>query len=59
MIGWLLLLLIVVAATAIWPVGRWALSGDGKASVMGFYVSVVAGAVMLMEMSTVLPGGTF
>ena len=46
MIGWVYLLLIVATGTAIWPVGRWALSGDGKASVMGFYISVVAAAVM-------------
>ena len=49
MTGWLLLVIIVAAATAIWPVGRWALSGDGKASVMGFWVSVVAAVIAWVD----------
>jgi len=35
---------IVVAATAIWPIGRWATSRNGSAAVMGFWISLFCGA---------------
>lgn len=38
--SWLLLLLIVLLGTAIWPLGRWALKADGEPVVVGFWVSL-------------------
>lgn len=45
MITWLVLFLIVAAATALWPIGRWALAGHGKPAAMGFWASVTAAAL--------------
>ncbi|MEI6972144.1 MAG: DMT family transporter [bacterium] len=39
---WILLVLIVLAATAIWPVGRWALKDNGEPGVVGFWVALTA-----------------
>jgi len=44
-IGWLLLPFIVATATVLWPIGRWALAGDGKPAVMGFWVSITTAAI--------------
>jgi len=44
-IDWLLLLFIVAVATVLWPIGRWALAGDGKPAAMGFWVSVTTAAI--------------
>lgn len=48
----LLLTIIVLAATAIWPLGRWAMEGEGEPVVVGFWVSmtvaVICGAAALM-----------
>lgn len=43
--GWLLLVPIVIASTAIWPVGRWALRDDGDPAVVGFWVSLTVATV--------------
>jgi drug/metabolite transporter (DMT)-like permease len=43
--GWLLLIIIVLAATAIWPVGRWALKDNGDPGVVGFWVSLTVAVV--------------
>ena len=43
--GWILLIIIVLAATAIWPVGRWALKDNGEPGVVGFWVALTAAAV--------------
>lgn len=45
MIDWLLLLFIVATATVLWPIGRWALAGDGKPAVMGFWVSITTAVI--------------
>jgi len=51
--SWLLLLLIVLAGTAIWPLGRWALKGDGEPVVVGFWVSLtVAGTCVVGTLLT-------
>jgi len=43
--SWIALCIIVLFGTAIWPLGRWALRGDGEPIVVGFWVSLtVAGA---------------
>jgi len=42
--AWLIMMGIVVAGTAIWPVGRWATSRNGSAAVMGFWISLFCGA---------------
>jgi drug/metabolite transporter (DMT)-like permease len=46
--GWLLLTLAVAASTVLWPVGRWGLHGNGRATVMGFWISVTMGAVSVI-----------
>jgi len=38
--SWLLLFTIVLLGTSIWPLGRWALRGDGEPIVVGFWVSL-------------------
>jgi drug/metabolite transporter (DMT)-like permease len=38
--AWMLLIVIVLAATAIWPLGRWALKDNGEPGVVGFWVSL-------------------
>ena len=43
--GWYLLLIIVAAGTAIWPVGKWALKDDGEPGVVGFWVSLTVGGL--------------
>ncbi|MBM4084776.1 MAG: hypothetical protein FJ272_08310 [Planctomycetes bacterium] len=42
--SWLLLTTIVLAATAIWPLGRWALKDNGEPGVVGFWVSLTVAA---------------
>jgi len=42
--NWLLLIIIVLMGTAIWPLGRWALKADGEPSVVGFWVSLTVAA---------------
>jgi len=46
--GWLLLILAVIGSTILWPVGRWGLQGDGRATVMGFWISLTMGTVSLI-----------
>jgi len=43
--SWLLLIIIVLAATAIWPVGRWTLKDGGEPGVAGFWVSLTVALV--------------
>jgi drug/metabolite transporter (DMT)-like permease len=38
--SWFLLIIIVLAATAIWPLGRWAMKDSGEPGVVGFWVSL-------------------
>lgn len=45
MMGWMLLIVIVLAATAIWPLGRWALGDNGAPGVVGFWVSLTMASV--------------
>lgn len=40
MMGWILLIIIVLAGTGIWPLGRWALKDSGEPGVVGFCVSL-------------------
>jgi drug/metabolite transporter (DMT)-like permease len=46
--GWLLLIAAVIGSTVLWPVGRWGLQGDGRATVMGFWISLTMGLVSLI-----------
>jgi drug/metabolite transporter (DMT)-like permease len=41
--GWSLLVIVVAASTAIWPIGRWALKDNGESAVVGFWVSLTVG----------------
>jgi drug/metabolite transporter (DMT)-like permease len=43
--GWSLLAIVVLASTAIWPVGRWALKEEGESAVVGFWVSLTVAVV--------------
>jgi drug/metabolite transporter (DMT)-like permease len=43
--GWILLIIIVLAGTGIWPVGRWALKDDAEPGVVGFWVALTAAVV--------------
>ena len=43
--SWLLLSIVVLAATAIWPVGRWTLKDGGEPGVAGFWVSLTVALV--------------
>jgi len=43
--GWIILGVIVLAGTAIWPLGRWALKGDAEPGVVGFWVSLMVAVV--------------
>jgi drug/metabolite transporter (DMT)-like permease len=43
--GWILLIMIVLAATAIWPVGRWTLKDNAQPGVVGFWVALTAAVV--------------
>jgi drug/metabolite transporter (DMT)-like permease len=45
--AWMLLMTAVAASTVLWPVGRWGLRGDGRATVMGFWISLTMGTVSL------------
>jgi drug/metabolite transporter (DMT)-like permease len=38
--SWIILCIIVLAATAIWPLGRWALKDNGEPVAVGFWVSL-------------------
>jgi len=38
--SWLLLFIMVLLGTSIWPLGRWALKADGEPIVVGFWVSL-------------------
>jgi drug/metabolite transporter (DMT)-like permease len=38
--AWTILCIIVIAATAIWPLGRWTLKNSGEPGVVGFWVSL-------------------
>lgn len=38
--SWIILCIIVLAATAIWPLGRWALKNNAEPGVVGFWVSL-------------------
>jgi len=38
--SWFLLIIIVLAATAIWPLGRWAMKDKGEPGIVGFWVSL-------------------
>jgi len=42
--SWLLLLVIVLLGTSVWPLGRWALKADGEPIVVGFWVSLTVAA---------------
>lgn len=43
--GWIILCIIVLAATAIWPLGRWTLKDTGEPGVAGFWVSLTVALV--------------
>ena len=43
--GWSLLIIIVIIATAIWPMGRWALKDNGDTVATGFWVSLTVAFV--------------
>jgi drug/metabolite transporter (DMT)-like permease len=43
--SWLLLIIIVLAGTSIWPLGRWALKDNAEPGVVGFWVSLTVAAV--------------
>ena len=43
--NWLLLVVIVLGGTAIWPLGRWALGNDGEPGVVGFWVSLTVAMI--------------
>ena len=43
--GWVLLVIIVLAATAIWPLGKWALQDNREPGVVGFWVSLTVAVV--------------
>ena len=38
--GWIILCIVVLAGTLIWPVGRWALKDGAEPGVVGFWVSL-------------------
>jgi drug/metabolite transporter (DMT)-like permease len=42
--SWFILNVLVLAGTAIWPLGRWALKDDAEPCVVGFWVSLTAAA---------------
>jgi len=42
--AWLLLFIIVLLGTSIWPLGRWALKDGGEPGVVGFWVSLTVAA---------------
>jgi len=43
--SWIILCIIVLAATAIWPLGRWALKDNGEPVAVGFWVSLTIALV--------------
>lgn len=43
--GWLLLAIVVIAATAIWPLGRWTLGTNGDSAATGFWVSLTVAGI--------------
>lgn len=43
--GWIILCILVLTGTAIWPLGRWAMKDSGEPAVVGFWVSLTV-AVM-------------
>ena len=43
MADFLLLTFLISITTAIWPVGRWGIKGEGSGAVMGFWTSLTAG----------------
>ncbi len=43
--SWFLLIIIVLAATSIWPLGRWALKDGAEPGIVGFWVSLTVAAV--------------
>jgi drug/metabolite transporter (DMT)-like permease len=51
---WLLLVLIVLIATAIWPLGRWAMRDTGDPEVVGFWASLTI--ALLCATGTVATG---
>lgn len=38
--GWIILCILVLFGTAIWPLGRWAMKDSGEPAVVGFWVSL-------------------
>jgi drug/metabolite transporter (DMT)-like permease len=46
--SWFLLIIIVLAATAIWPLGRWALKDNGEPVAVGFWVSLTIALVCVI-----------
>ena len=46
--GWILLIVIVLAGTAIWPLGRWALKDDAEPGVVGFWASLTVAVVCVV-----------
>lgn len=46
--SWVYMGLVIGISTAIWPLARWALSGDGNVRVMGFWASLAAAVVSLI-----------
>jgi drug/metabolite transporter (DMT)-like permease len=43
--NWLLLVVIVLGGTAIWPLGRWALKDNRDSGVVGFWVSLTVATI--------------
>lgn len=43
--GWITLSTVVLAGTAIWPLGRWAMKDSGEPGVVGFWVSLTVALV--------------
>jgi len=43
--SWIILCIIVLAGTAIWPLGRWALKDNGEPVAVGFWVSLTIALV--------------
>ncbi|MFA5863507.1 MAG: EamA family transporter [Phycisphaerae bacterium] len=40
--GWWYLILVILGATLVWPLGRWAMRKDGNAQVLGFWISLIS-----------------
>jgi len=52
--AWIILCIIVLAGTAIWPLGRWALKDNAEPSLVGFWVSLTV--AVACAVGTVLTG---